>query len=99
MHVISKKALVLFGQRPDCSDARAPLEAWYREAKAAEWNDPNDIKSKFRSASILKNSRVVFNIGGNKYRLIVRINYDSRVVFVRFVGTHEEYDSVNAEDI
>lgn len=80
-------------------DAEEPLLAWYREAKAADWDRPTRIKETHGSASILKESRVVFNIHGNKFRLIVKINYPYRVVYIRFVGTHKEYDEINAEEI
>jgi len=78
-------------------DSKAPLEAWHSEALKAKWNSPQDIKAQFRSASILKNSRVVFNIAGNKYRLIVAIDYERQVCFVKFVGTHKQYDQIDAE--
>jgi len=99
MRVISRKILKVFYQRTGCRDAKAPLEAWYQEAKQAEWKSPADIKERYASASILKGSRVVFNIGGNKYRLVVKINYPTKTVFVRFVGTHAEYDQIDAEVI
>ena len=69
------------------------------EAKDADWTTPTDVKAKYGNASILKGGRVVFNICGNKHRLIVRINYDYRTVYVRFVGTHKEYDQINAETV
>ncbi len=97
MHVISRKKLVEFYTQPGCRDAKGPIEAWYYEAKHAQWESPVDVKDQYRSASILKNNRVVFNIAGNKYRLIVRINYDSKTVFVRFIGTHQAYDKIDAE--
>ena len=99
MHIIKRKTLIEFYQQPGRQDARGALEAWYYEAKHAQWASPADIKALYRSASILKNNRVVFNIAGNKYRLIVRINYDSKTVFVRFIGTHREYDRIDAEVI
>ncbi len=99
MRVISKKALVEFYEKRSFRDAKGPLKAWYHEAKKADWNSWTDIKKKYRSASPLKDSRVVFNIGGNKYRLVVKINYPAKIVFIRFVGTHKEYDSINAEVI
>jgi mRNA interferase HigB len=99
MHINSRKALKNFYERPGCSDAKGPLDAWVYEAKNADWRSPSDIKVKYRSASFLKNNRVVFNIGGNKYRLIVKVNYPTRTVFVRFVGTHKEYDLIDAEMI
>ena len=99
MHIIKRKTLVEFYQQPEHKNARGALEAWYYEAKHAQWKSPADIKAMYKSASILKNSRIVFNIAGNKYRLIVRINYDSKTVFVRFIGTHREYDKIDAEVI
>ena len=99
MHVIKRKTLVEFYQKPVNQDASGALEAWYYEAKKAQWASPADIKSQYRSASILKDNRAVFNIAGNKYRLIVKINYDSKTVFVRFIGTHREYDKIDAEVI
>jgi len=99
VHVIKRKTLVKFFQRIGCQDAKGPLEAWYYEAKQAQWESPADVKAQYGSASILKDNRVVFNIAGNKYRLVVRINYDSKTVFVRFIGTHREYDKIDAEVI
>ena len=99
MHVIAPRALIEFYERPGRQDAKGPLKAWNYEAKHAQWASPADVKDQYRSASILKNNRVVFNIAGNKYRLVVRINYDSKAVFVRFIGTHQEYDKINAEVI
>lgn len=99
MHVIKRKTLVEFYQQPGHQDAKGALEAWYYEAKHAQWASPADVKALYRSASILKDNRVVFNIAANKYRLIVRINYDSKTAFVRFIGTHREYDKIDAEVI
>ena len=99
MHVISRKKLIEFYEQPGRKDAKGHLEAWYYEAKKALWASPADVKYQYRSASIIGDNRVVFNIAGNKYRLIVRINYDSKTVFVRFLGTHKEYDKINAEVI
>ena len=80
-------------------DAKSPLMTWYRETKAADWNRSTDIKERFPSASILKNGRVVFNIKGNKYRLVVKVKYEKKKVYIRFIGTHKEYDGINAEVI
>jgi mRNA interferase HigB len=96
-NIISKKVLREFWERhPDSVGA---LQSWHAEAKAAEWKSPADIKAQFGSASILKDSRVVFNVCGNKYRLIVKINYDHEVIRIRFVGTHKVYDAIDAETI
>ncbi len=97
MRVIAKKALKDFWTRAPA--ARAALEAWYAEAKNAEWTSPADVKAWYGSASILKDGRVVFNIGGNKYRLVVWINYQFFTVYIRFIGTHKEYDQIDAQTI
>ena len=76
-----------------------PLLAWYREVSREDWDTPLKVKEKYRSASIIGNNRVVFNIKGNHYRLVVKINYPGRVACVRFVGTHAEYDAVDAEEV
>ena len=99
MRVISRRALAEFWNRPAHRDAEVPLRAWFKEAERDSWTTPADIKARFASASVLKSGRVVFNVGGNKYRLVVRVNYAVGVVFVRFVGTHAEYDRIDAEDI
>lgn len=75
------------------------MKAWYEEATNAAWAQPADIKARYRSASVLKNRRVVFNIKGNDYRLIVAIAYRLQVVYIKFVGTHKAYDTVDAESI
>lgn len=81
------------------ADAEQPLKAWYKEATETRWNEPNEIKQRYPSADILPDNRVVFNIKGNTYRLIVKIHYNTGIVFIRFVGTHAEYDKINAETI
>ncbi len=80
-------------------DAEQPLKAWHDEAKKATWNNFQDIKKQFRSASIVGNDRIVFNIKGNDYRLIVLILFRKEKIFIRFVGTHKEYDKINAKNI
>jgi mRNA interferase HigB len=97
MRVIAKRALREFWERfPDAEDA---LKTWFAEAERAFWSNPGEIKSQYRSASILKDNRVVFNICGSKYRLVVKISYKNGIVLVRFVGTHREYDAGNAEEV
>ncbi len=81
------------------SDAINPLAEWYAEVSKASWQTPQDIKARYKSASFLSDNRVVFNIAGNKYRLVVKINYSYSAAYVRFVGTHAEYDKINAEEI
>ena len=81
------------------ADAREPVMAWYRQIKSADWASPAEIKREIRSASILKDGRAVFNIAGNKYRIVVWINYPYRVVYIRFIGSHRDYDAIDAQTI
>ena len=97
MRVIAVSALRAFWERHP--DAEQPFKAWYEEATNATWAQPADIKARYRSASVLKNRRVVFNVKGNDYRLIVAIAYKLQIVYVKFVGTHQEYDAVDAQTI
>ena len=97
VRVIAVSTLRSFWERHP--DAEQPLKAWYQEATGATWTQPADIKAHYRSASVLKNRRVVFNIKGNDYRLIVAIAYKLQIVYVKFVGTHKEYDAVDAETV
>jgi mRNA interferase HigB len=100
MRVIALSTLKAFwSARPEYGDAREPILAWYRDVLGADWSSPAAIKQQFRTASILKSNRVVFNIAGNKYRLVVRINYPYRVVYIRFIGTHRQYDDIDSETI
>jgi mRNA interferase HigB len=99
MRIISRKALRQFWRKQEYADAEQPLRAWFREASAADWSNPSAIKAMYRSASLLGNSRVVFNIAGNKYRLVVKVNYRYRVMYIRFVGTHRQYDKINVMEI
>src|SRR5438552_18085024 len=97
MRSIAKRALRKFRERH--GDAEEPLLAWYREVEKEDWDTPAKIKEKYRSASVIGDNRVVFNIKGNDYRLVVKINYAYRVVYIRFVGTHAEYDEIDAEEV
>jgi len=97
LRVLSKRTLKEYWQQN--LDSEQQLLSWYRETSKAEWKNPNDIKEQYAAASILKNSRVVFNICGNKYRLIVEINFPRKWVFIRFIGTHKEYDKIDANTI
>jgi len=97
MRILSRNTLRDFWRsHPDAEDA---LKTWYYEASHADWQSPSDIKTVHRYASIIANNRVVFNIKGNSYRLIVAIRYDIGIIFIRFIGTHAEYDKVNAETV
>ena len=97
MRIIAVSQLRAFWENNQ--DAEQPLKSWVDEAKKATWRQPADIKDQYRSASVLKNRRVVFNIKGNKYRLIASINYAYKLLYIRFVGTHAEYDQVDASTI
>jgi mRNA interferase HigB len=97
MRIISRRRLVEYWEiHPD---AEQPLRAWFIEAKKATWSSPTEIKATYRSVSILTNSRVVFNIKGNTYRLVVVVEYAQGKMFIRFVGTHAEYDRIDATRI
>lgn len=97
MRVIARKTLRDFWEKH--KDAEAPLRAWFREAQRARWQGPADIKVQYASASFLADDRVVFNIKGNSYRLIVAIKYPAQIVFIKFVGTHAAYDRVDARKV
>lgn len=100
MRIIALSTLKAFWEtRPGHEDAREPALAWYRHALRADWATPADVKADFRNASVLRDGRVVFNLGGNKYRLVVWINYPYRVLYIRFIGTHAEYDRIDARTI
>ncbi len=97
VRIIAKKILREYWIRH--ADSEQPLKAWHKEALLAEWNSPADIKRAYSSASILPGNRVVFNIKGNTYRLVVAIRYDFHIVYIRFIGTHSQYDSIDARTI
>ena len=97
MRVISRKMIRLYWERRP--EAEQELKAWFAEAMAATWRNPSELKAKYGNASILQNGRVVFNICGNKQRLIVWIHYRFQIVYIRFIGTHQEYDKINAQEI
>tara|TARA_B110000495_G_C22918792_1_gene536752 strand:+ start:426 stop:719 length:294 start_codon:yes stop_codon:yes gene_type:complete len=97
MRVIAMRTLKAYWD--EHPETREHIESWYTITKAVSWKNPNDIKSQFRNASILKNGRVVFNIKGNNYRLIVKIHYNTGIVFIRFIGTHKAYNQINAEEV
>jgi mRNA interferase HigB len=97
MRIVAVGTLRNFWTLPGRGDAEQPLRAWVHVARATDWSNPADVKRMFRSADILPNDRVVFNIGGNKYRLIVAVHYRGKRIFVRFIGTHAEYDRIDAK--
>jgi len=95
MRVIARPAIISFYEQ--FPDSKGALESWYYEAKHANWKTPSDIKNKYGSASIVGNNRVVFNICRNKYRLVVKVEYRLAIIFIRFIGTHEEYNNIDVE--
>lgn len=97
MNVVTRQRLVAFWTLHP--KAKVPLAAWYRHAKAANWSTPQDVREDFRSADFIGDNRVIFNIGGNNYRLVVRISYTFKQVLVKFVGSHKDYDGIDPETI
>lgn len=97
MRIIAVKTLKDYWEQ--FPDSERPLQHWYKEVTAAEWSSPNNLKSQFGNASVVTSKRVVFNIHGNTYRLIVDIEYRLKIVFIVWLGTHKEYDKINAKEI
>ncbi len=97
MRIIGRDTLTAFWEKHP--DARKPLQTWYNDVAHANWKTPVDIKAVYRNASFVANNRVVFNIRGNHYRLVVLVEYTYGVVHIQFVGTHKEYDRINAAGI
>ncbi|GBD89052.1 hypothetical protein BMS3Abin03_02996 [bacterium BMS3Abin03] len=97
MRIISRATLLKFWRK--YSDAEQPLKSWFDEARNANWHSPNELKKQYRNASIITNKRVVFNIKGNDYRLIVDVEYKIGIIFIVWVGTHKEYDKLNVKEI
>jgi mRNA interferase HigB len=97
LRIIAQKVFREFWQKhPDCEQQ---LKAWYQEAGKARWKGPESIKRDYPAASFVGGNRMVFNIKGNRYRLIVRINYDYQMIWIRFIGTQTEYDKIDATKI
>ena len=100
MRVVALRTLKEFVKRTSAyRDAREPTMTWYQQVLSADWPSPSETKRDLASASILKDGRVVFNIAGNKYRIVVWISYPYRVVYIRFIGTHRQYDQIDAQTI
>ncbi len=99
MRIIAKSTLRAFYEQVNYADSKSALKAWHHEVSKLQWSNPNDIKAQYRSASVVGGNKIVFNICGNKYRLIVSVNYDAGIVFVKFIGTHNAYDKVNIEEL
>ena len=97
MRIIARRTLRdLWERHPDSEQS---LKAWFAKAQAADWRNSQEIKRRYRHASFVADNRVIFNIGDNKYRLVTHVNYDYRVVYIKFVGTHAEYDRIDPETI
>jgi len=99
VRVVSRRTLREFWVQRGHQDSEQPLRAWFAEARRARWRTPADIKAAHRNASLVGSDRVVFNIGGNKYRLVVAVKYSAQIVFIRFVGTHADYDDIDAGEV
>ena len=99
MRIISKKTLKDFYEQSKYSDSKNALEAWHKEVLKLDWNSPNEIKEMYRNASIAGDTKVVFSVAGNKYILIVTINYYAKIVFIKLIGTHKQYDKINIEEL
>lgn len=97
MRIISRRTLRDFWSC--AADAEQPLKSWFKMVSEGDWATPAAIKEQFRSASVVGDNRVVFNIAGNKYRLVVKINYPYRMVYIRFIGTHTQYDNIDVEEV
>ena len=97
MRIISRKTLSDFWEKHE--DSRPALLAWFAEAENAEWKTPLEIKKKYSYGDPVGDNRFVFNIKGNSYRLVVKIQYNTGIIYIRFIGTHAEYDKINAEEI
>ncbi|MFT4585297.1 MAG: mRNA interferase HigB [Gammaproteobacteria bacterium] len=97
MRIIARRTLRQFWERyPDSAQV---LKAWFSETQAASWGDSHAIKRRYRHASFVGDNRIIFNVGGNKYRLIVHVNYGFGIVYIKFVGTHDEYDRIDPETV
>ena len=99
MRIIAFRTLREFFENSEFSDSEVHLRAWYHDVKGSNWNNANDLKQQYRNASIIGGGRVVFNIKGNVYRLVVAIDYEFQVVFIRFIGTHKQYDKIDVKTI
>ena len=97
MRIIAKKTLAKYWEKEPL--AKSSLEQWYKSVEKAQWSNPNDLKAQFGNASIIDNTRVIFNIHGNKYRLIVDIEYRYYAVFIAWIGTHSEYNKIDAHNV
>ncbi len=99
MRIIAFRTLREFWQKPEYSDSEMSLRAWYHDVKGSIWRNSNELKQQYANASIVGEGRIVFNIKGNSYRLVVLIDYEFQIIFIRFIGTHDQYDSIDVKTI
>lgn len=99
MRIIAFRTIREFFEKPEYSASEISLRAWYYDAKTADWKNSNELKRQYNNASIVGDGRVVFNIKGNDYRLVVAIDYEFQAIFIRFIGTHKQYDKIDAKTI
>lgn len=99
MRVIAFRTIREFFEQSEYSDSEISLRAWYHDVKSADWKNSNELKNQYKNASIVGGGRVVFNIKGNEYRLVVAIDYEFQVIFIRFVGTHKQYDKIDVKTV
>jgi mRNA interferase HigB len=97
MRIIALKTIKEFWRKH--SETEQSLKAWFDEVEQADWDSPNDVLADFPNTKVLSNDRLIFKIKGNKYRLVVAVKYEFKIVYIRFIGTHAEYDKINAEEI
>ena len=99
MRILAFRSLREFWKKPEYADSETSLRAWYHDAKIADWKNSNELKQQYKNASIVGDGRVVFNIKGNTYRLVVSVDYEFQVIFIRFIGTHKQYDRIDIKKI
>lgn len=99
MRIIAFRTIRDFFEKPEYKDSEASLRAWYHDAKSAEWKSSNELKKQYKNASIVGEGRAVFNIKGNSYRLVVAIDYEFQIIFIRFIGTHKQYDRIDVKTV
>jgi len=99
MRIIALRTLREFWENPKYADSELSLRSWYHDVKSADWNNSNELKQQYRNASIVGEGRVIFNIKGNIYRLVVLIDFEFKVIFIRFIGTHKQYDEIDSKTI
>ena len=99
MRILAFRTLREFWEKAEYADSESSLRSWYYEAKSFNWKDANELKQQYKNASIIGEGKVVFNIKGNTYRLVVSIDYEYQVIFIRFIGTHKQYDKIDAKTI